>query len=305
MRRPFRLPTLTVAVLVVAVLPGCSVRKLAVNSLGNALAEGGTTFASDDDPELVRDAAPFSLKTIEALLEESPRHRGLLLAAASGFCRYAFAFVQQEADFVEGRDLARATELRERAVKLYLRGRGYGLRGIELDSPGFTERLRNDAKRALAPLRPRDVPFLYWTAAAWGGAMALRKSDSSLTADQDLAEALMQRALELDEGFELGSIHDFFISYEAGRASVGGSLERAREHYTRALELAKGQRLWPYLNLAESASVAAQDRKEFEDLLSQALELDPDRAPDQRLSNIVAQRRARWLLSRADELFVE
>jgi predicted anti-sigma-YlaC factor YlaD len=115
----------------------------------------------------------------------------------------------------------------------------------------------------------------------------------------------MQRALELDEGFELGSIHDFFIAYEAGRASVGGSVERAREHYARAVTLAKGQRVWPYLNLAESASVAAQDRAEFERLLKEALAIDPDRAPDQRLSNIVAQRRARWLLSRADELFVE
>jgi predicted anti-sigma-YlaC factor YlaD len=278
---------------------------MAVNSMGDALAEGGGTFARDDDPELVRDAAPFSLKTVEALLDEAPRHRGLLLAAASGYARYAFAFVQQEADFVEAQDLARATFLRERAAKLYLRARGYGLRGIELDFPGFTEALRRDARSALAPLRARHVPYLYWTARGWGGAMALRKSDSSLTADQDLAEALMKRALELDEGFELGAIHDFFITYEAERASVGGSLARAREHYARALDLAKGQRVWPYLNLAESAAVAAQDRAEFERLLKEALAVDPDRAPDQRLSNIVAQRRARWLLSRADELFVE
>ena len=35
----------------------CSVRKVAVNSLGDALAKGGATWSSDDDPELVRDAA--------------------------------------------------------------------------------------------------------------------------------------------------------------------------------------------------------------------------------------------------------
>ncbi len=305
MRRPLRLGTLTVAGLLLAVLPGCSVRKLAVNSLGNALAEGGTTFATDDDPELVRDAAPFSLKTIEALLGEAPRHEGLLLAAASGFTRYAFAFVQQEADFVEANDLARATFLRERAVKLYLRGRDYGLRGIEVDVPGFRDRLREDPARALLPLKRKHVPLLYWTASGWAGAMSLRKSDSSLTADQELAEKLMKRALELDETFDLGSIHDFFISYEAGRASVGGSVARAREHFERALALSKGGRVWPYLNLAESASVAVQDRQEFERLLNEALATPVDRATDQRLSNLIAQRRARWLLSRADELFVE
>ena len=33
---------------------GCSIKRLAVNKLGDALAGGGTTFAADDDPELVK-----------------------------------------------------------------------------------------------------------------------------------------------------------------------------------------------------------------------------------------------------------
>jgi hypothetical protein len=79
-------------------LCGCSVRKIAVKKLGDALAESGTTFASDNDPELVKGALPFSLKLIESLLAESPKHRGLLLAACSGFTQYAYAFVKEEAD---------------------------------------------------------------------------------------------------------------------------------------------------------------------------------------------------------------
>jgi predicted anti-sigma-YlaC factor YlaD len=278
---------------------------VAVRSLGNALAEGGATFASDDDPELVRDAAPFSLKTMEALIEEAPRHQGLLLAAAAGFTQYAYGFLQLDADYAEGTDLHKAEELRTRAVKLYLRARDYGLRGLEVKRPGFRERLRTDRESALRSLKKEQVPLLYWTGLAWAGAMALRKSDSSLTADQDLAEALMQRALVLDESYELGSIHDFFISYEAGRASVGGSRARAREHFERAVTLAGGRRAWPFLNFAESASVAAQDREEFERLIREALAVDPDREKGQRLSNLLAQKRARWLLARGDELFVE
>jgi predicted anti-sigma-YlaC factor YlaD len=276
-----------------------------VSSLADALAESGSTYARDDDPELVRDAAPFSLKSLEALLEQLPRHRGLLLAAASGFTSYAHGFLQLDADYAEARDLATAEALRERAVRLYLRARDYGFRGLELDVPGFRERLGTGREDALVRLQKQHVPLLYWTALAWAGAMALRKSDSALTADQEVAEAMMRRALALDEAFELGSIHDFFISYEGGRFSVGGSLPRAREHFEKAVALAGGRRAWPYLNLAESASVPAQDRPEFERLLGEALALDPDRARDQRLSNLLAQRRARWLLARADELFVE
>src|SRR5262252_9032176 len=72
---------------------GCSIRRIASNKLGDALASGGTTFASDDDPELVKAAVPFSLKLMESLLQENPRHKGLLFATASGFTQFAYAFV--------------------------------------------------------------------------------------------------------------------------------------------------------------------------------------------------------------------
>ena len=92
------------------VLTGCSIKKIAINKLGDALAESGTTYASDNDPELIRGALPFSLKLIESILAESPRHRGLLLAASSGFTQYSYAFVRQDADEMEEVDFTRDGE---------------------------------------------------------------------------------------------------------------------------------------------------------------------------------------------------
>src|SRR5262245_15256070 len=83
---------------------GCSIRRYALNQAADALAGSSTTFASDDDPELVKAAAPFSLKLMESLLAENPQHRGLLTSAASGFTQYAYAFVEDEADEIEPRD---------------------------------------------------------------------------------------------------------------------------------------------------------------------------------------------------------
>src|SRR2546423_15658619 len=105
-----RAPRAMAALLFLGLLPACSVKHLGVNALGNALAQGGSSYARDDDPDLVWEAVPFGLKTIEGLLDEAPRHKGLLLAAATGFVQYGYGHVQQEADFVEARDLARATE---------------------------------------------------------------------------------------------------------------------------------------------------------------------------------------------------
>jgi predicted anti-sigma-YlaC factor YlaD len=284
---------------------GCSIKKMAVNKVGNALAGSGTTFSADDDPELVKAAVPFSLKLMESLLAESPRHKGLLFATASGFTQYAYAFVQQEADELEQKDAAAALAMRSRAQRLYLRARHYGLRGLEVSHPGFERALRAHPRPALRAAGRKDVPLLYWTAVSWAAAISVSKENPDLIADQPVAEALIDRALELDDAYDQGAIHSFLITYEMSRRGGEGSPEeRARRHFARAVELSCGQQAGPYLALAEAVAVPKQNRPEFDRLLRQALAIDPDARPESRLVNLVMQRRARWLLSRADDLIL-
>lgn len=287
-------------------LSGCSLRLVAVNAAGNALASGGSGWAADDDPELVRDALPFALKTMESLLAESPRHKGLLLGACSGFTQYAYAFVQSEADLIEDTDLAAATAMRARAGRLYLRARDYGLRGLEVDHPGLRQALLQDPRAAVARVKGREeAGRLLWTAMAWGAAISLAKDNPDLVADLPVTAALARRALELDERFGGGAGHDFFIAYEGGRpAAAGGSAERARQAFERAVALSGGKRAAPFVAYAETVCVAAQDRTEFERLLNLALAIRVDSPGPDRLANVLAQRRARWLLARIDELFI-
>ncbi len=279
-----------------------------MRAFANALQSGGGVYASDEDPELVAAALPFGLKTIELLLAADPRNRGLLTAATSGFTQYAYAFVQQEADFVEASDLARATALRQRAGRLYLRALDYGWRAFELEAPGLRARVQSDPAAAAAwldGLEAGDVPILYWTGNAWAAAIALAKQEAELAADLGVVEAMMRRALALDEGYAGGALHDFFVVYEGSRSAVGGSFERARRHFERGRTLAQGRRAGLLVSFAETVAVGTQDRAEFERVLNEALAMDVDAAPEMRLANVLAQRRARWLLQRADELFVE
>jgi predicted anti-sigma-YlaC factor YlaD len=284
---------------------GCSVKRIAANKVGDAVAGGGTTYAADDDPELVKAAAPFSLKLMESLLDQNPRHRALLLATTSSFTQYTFAFVQQEADEMEDKDVTRAAELRARARRLYLRARNYGLRGLEVEHAGFQRALGNDPKTAVSNTKTKDVPLLYWTAVSWAAAISVSKDDPELIGDLPKVEALVDRALELDESFDHGAIHTFLISYEMSRRKGEGEpAARARKHFDRALELSGGQMAGPMVSLAESVSVQSQNQQEFKSLLERALAINPDTKPEWRLANLVMQRRARWLLARSDELFL-
>ena len=284
---------------------GCSLNKFAINKLGDALANPSTTYAADDDPELIAGAVPFSLKLIESLLESSPQHEGLLLAAASGFTQYSYAFVQQQADFVEDSNFVRASELRVRARKLDLRARDYGLRGLDVRHAGFSKRLRESPVAAVRAATAKDVPLLYWTAAGWGAAIALSKEIPELVADQPIVEALIDRALELDEAFCAGAIHGFLINYEMVRqGATGDPAVRAKQHFDRAVQISNGQAASPYVSFAEAVSLSKQDRAEFEATLQKALAIDPNARPEWRLENTIMQQRARWLLSRASDLFL-
>src|SRR5437899_2103030 len=150
---------LAVSVLFVIASSGCAtVKRMAINKLGDSLSESGTTYAADDDPDLVGAALPFSLKLVEGLLAQSPKHRGLLFTAASGFTEYAYVYVQQDADAMESQDLDRAGVLRARARRLYLRARDYGLRGLDAQQRGFKEGVMAGPKTDGEVANQVDVP---------------------------------------------------------------------------------------------------------------------------------------------------
>ena len=273
--------------------------------MANSLAGGVDVYGTDEDPELVGDALPFGLKTMESLLATVPDHQGLLLSLCRGFTSYANAYVQAEGDLLVNTDYARAQALHERALKLYLRAQGYGLRGLELRNRGIGEELRLDPARAAARIQRRDLPMLYWTAAAWGSAIALGKDRPELLADLPAIRALMERGLALDEAYEGGAFHEALIVLDALPEAMGGSEASARRHFARAVELSRDTKASPYVTLAQSIAVLKQDRAEFESLLNRAIEFDPGADPSQRLMATVMQRRARALLAREDEFFLD
>ncbi len=284
---------------------GCSVKRLAINQLGDALSNGGGSFATDDDPDLIRAAAPFSLKLMESLLIESPQHRELLQALASGFTQYAYAFAALPADELEEKDLAAANAGHARAKRLYLRARNYGLRGLAVKHPAFEKLLRASPAADVIVTTKADVHLLYWTAVSWAAGISLSKDNPDAIADLPLAAALMDRALALDSGFDHGAIHSFLITFELARPGAGpDAVAKARQHFARAVELSGGNQAGPYVSLAESVALQQQNAAEFKALLDQALAVKVDARPEWRLVNTLMQRRAAWLLGRIDDLIL-
>lgn len=308
----FKIPSMKALVVgaALSVLPltttGCS--NILVGIAGNALSgSNGSFFGAQEDPELVREALPFGLIAIEALVAAEPEDEDLLLAAASSFTQYAYAFVQQRAQMMEEKDPEMSRREIARAKKLFRRARDYGMRAIEAEyDEDFRKKLEADPKSAFEELDEKEaVPYLYWTAAPWAMLVTLSLDDLASLGDLDKIEAMMRHAMSLDADWEKGTLHEFFVSFEARGELIGGSIARAREHYEKALALTGGTKMGPHVTWAESVAVPQQDRATFNSLIEHVLSFDVDSAPEYRLVNTIAQERAQWLKSRAEDLFVE
>src|SRR5689334_12690992 len=121
---------LTVLLSIMAPLTGCGlVQRRAVGMVASTLASSGDVFTRDDDLELVGDAIPFGLKLYESLLDSAPKNKDLLIATCSNFTQYGIAYVETEALVLgEAAHHDEVAHLNARALKLYLRAKGYCLR---------------------------------------------------------------------------------------------------------------------------------------------------------------------------------
>ena len=294
------------ALLVTAVLFatfGCSIKRMGVERMADAISSTATTYARDNDPEFVRLAAPSTLKMVEMLLDDNPTHPGLLLTACSGFTQYAYAFLQVDAENIPQSSGAPWRESWARTVRMYDRGLDYCFRLLERTLPGVRARIVAGDAASLAPASRADVAALYWTAAAWGGSISSSPAPLLRVGELRGVRALMQRALALDPGWEAGAIHEGMIALEGVPALVGGSAQRAKSHFEQAVALSGGQSAFAYVAMATSVAQPAKDRREFERLLKTALAIDVNKRPTLRLANLIAQKRAAALLARAPQLF--
>ena len=293
---------------IIAAQFSCFLSKTTANMVAGSLSKesSGEVFSGDDDPQLVGDALPFTIKLYESLMATSPNNPKLLLATGRALCMYSYAYIQMPAEQLSYSDLAEKEEMLERSKHLYLRARHDILTAISLKHHHFSEAFeKKDFETAFKGMTAKDTSYLYWAGAAWMAAFTADKSDVTLTVDIPKAVALIRKVLDFKDSYGEGAAHEFFISfYGAMPAAMGGSEEKARQHFALAVKYSRGLKLSPYIALATTVCVKNQDLGEFKSLLETALKIDVNKNTANRLVNILNQQKARWLLEHSDNLFL-
>ena len=249
---------------------------------------------------------PFTLALYESLLGSLPKHEPLLTATCAIYTQYAFGFIAPKGEALQWDDFARSKEHQDRALRLAIRGRDFCWRGLEVKFPGAASALKRDPSRAFIKARREHVPLLYWSAASLGAAISAGGlAHPELLNDWPTVRVLAERALALDEAWNRGALHELMITVESQGELVGGSEVRARRHFSRAVEIQGGLLPGPHVALATGVVKSNQDRTEFEQLIRQALAIDPDSSPSTRLVALITQLRARNLLAHIDDVFLD
>ena len=302
---------MTLAVMLISgllALTACSIEKIALNKAAGMLSSssGNDVFTNDNDPELVGDALPFAIKLYESLLAALPDHQGLRLRTGSLYIMYANAFLQTPADMMPKEETKQKDFLLQRAKNLYLRGRDMLLIGLEKKNPLLRVQLKERRfQQALAAYAPQDAPALYWTAAGWVAAFAIDPGDMKLGITLPQAAALMERVIQLDPRFAQASVYNFYILYYGSIPDyMGGDPQKARDYFQKAVAASGSRDTSAFLSLAVTVSQNDQNVAEFKSLLQKVLDFDPDTAPENRLINILNQRKARWLLEHIEDFFL-
>jgi predicted anti-sigma-YlaC factor YlaD len=296
-------------VILAGFLSGCSINRLAINMVSDALTGEGSSsvFTGESDPVIVGDALPFAIKMYESLLSSNPDHQGLILMTGSLYVMYANAFVQGPAELLPRARAAEKEAGRERAKKFYLRGADIIYGGLDKKYPRFSEASRKGTLASyLEKMKKADVPCLYWAAAGYLSAFSLNPFDLELGMRIPELLSLIGRAYELDPDFNSGALDDFYVlAYASLPESMGGNKALVDTYFRRDLEKSKGLLAGPYVSYAQSVAIPAQDYDTFKNCLEKALAVNPDEDPANRLVNTIAQRKARYLLDNASDYFID
>jgi hypothetical protein len=268
-----------------ALSTGCVVSIIGAKA-GNTLS---AAILNQDDPALVASGVPAYLLLIDGLISQNPDSVGLLVAGSQLFALYGSRFAPPE-----------------RAAAMTGKARRYGERAICLryqpackwNGIGY-----EDLVQQLNFVGAKNVDALYAYAVSWLSNLDATSEDWNAVAELPWVEAVLERALVLDESYERGAIHGYLGILNSLRPqALGGNPDLARMHFERAIELSGGQDLSIKVEYARRYARLVFDQELHDRLLTEVLNAPTD-APKLTLFNVLAKKQAEALLATSKEYF--
>ena len=242
-----------------------------------------SNLQKQSDIDLVCEGAASYLLMIDSLIESDPVNKNLLKIGAQSYRGTVAAL-----------DMCGAPPERLKAISV--KSSLYGQRLLATMLP-ISEHDPELLDRQLGKMSAANADLLFWGTFGWLSWIEQQKGSPAAMADLVTVEKIMNRLLALDDTVEQGSPHLFFgVLFGSKPAMIGGDPERSRYHFEQALTISGRSFLMAQTLYAATYARMVFDQQLHDQLLEEVLEFDLDKAPDSRLSNQIAKRRAEELL---------
>ncbi len=249
------------------------------------LAEAEAAWQEREDPDRLLEAILLYKK----IARSSAADREVLVRLSRALYFYADGYLKND----------------EERIRKYDQGTYYGEKALAQNQE-FKALIDSGTPviEALDVLGEEDCEALYWTAANLGKWSKL-KGIPTVLRNTALFKAMLEKADALDDSYNYGGPPRTWGAYYAAAPSiVGGDLEKSRQYFERAMEIAPDYFATRVL-MAEIYAPKVHDRDLFVSLLTSVIEGDPYKLPDVVAEQKVEQAKARNLLASVDQYFPE
>ena len=217
---------------------------------------------------------------------------------------YGFGIIMEQADRLIEDDYLEALDQYKKANNVFNEAQDLGMLIMLEKYPEFNDWLQKDA---VIDLKKEDVSDMYWLAASIGGSVSSSRGDPFELINLPYVGRLLNKCIKIYPEWNNGSLYSAMMSFATSRSDLSEEMLRDSVdfYFNKAISYSNGMDAGPYLTYAESIHKTFQERKDFVDKLNYVMEMDVVRNSDYEMGNLVSKSRAKWLLSKTDEYFLE
>ena len=254
-----------------------------------------------DHPKIVSLYFEKKIKSLERKKILSIDQKRLLLKTK---VEYGFGVLLEESDRILDHDYNLGVQKSQEAHIVFSDAKKVGNSILIISYPKLDSWLSGETD---LQFKINDVSDLYWLAAAYGGAIKSSRGNPFDVVNLPVIKKMLITAIALDPKWGKGALYSAMMSYTSSRPDLFGDalIDSVSSFYAKALIASDSLDASLFVSYAELIDKKFQDRVAFEQKLDLVLNMDVEKDKDFRLSNIIAQERAKWLLSKTDDIFFE
>lgn len=273
-------------------LSACSIAELTVKASMPMIEGGITALNREPDLQLAQAAMPANIELMEGMIINAPNNEALRNYAAQAYYGYAYGFIEDHNP--------------QRAAKFYRRGLNHAL--YNLHNSGLSQTILSgtleNLQTQLNDLDEDDIGALFWAASNWAKWIDHNRDKAEAIAELPKAAMLMQRVIDLDEGFFMAGPHIFFGVYHGSRSPMlGGNYTLSEKHFEKARQLNNEQLLIVDLLQAQYLDRQQFDQQKFHRRLTKIINASTSTNIDITLINNIAKEKAQLLLKKESQWF--